>query len=105
MEEICDKLVRDHIPAIIQAQGNSPKIRTLSEEEAIVYLNKKLKEEVDEYLENNCLEEMCDILEVIEAISAAMKFSDQEIKRVKEEKAQKNGTFKDKILLEKIIMK
>lgn len=38
-------------------------------DEYITYLNKKLKEEVHEYLENNCMEELRDIFEVVEAVS------------------------------------
>lgn len=80
-------------------------IRILSDDEYITYLNKKLQEEVNEYLGNNCIEELCDIIEVIEAISIAMKFSDNDIKTVKEEKIQNNGAFKNRLLLEKIISK
>lgn len=104
MEKQYDKLVRDNIPDIIKLQGNIAETKTLSEDEYIIYLNKKLKEEVNEYLENNRIEELCDILEVVEAISKAMKFSDEDIKAVKEEKVQKNGAFKNKILLKKIIV-
>lgn len=104
MEKQYDKLVRDNIPNIIKSQGNIAKIETLSDDEYIIYLNRKL-EEVHEYLENNCIEELCDILEVIEAISKTMKFSDEDIKSVREEKIRKNGAFKNKILLKKIIMR
>lgn len=97
--------MRDNIPNIIKAQGNVPMIRILSDDEYITYLNRKLKEETNEYLENNCIEELCDILEVVEAIFTTMKFSDVDIKTIKEEKVQKNGEYKNKILLEKIILK
>jgi len=103
MEKQYDKLVRDNIPNIIKAQGGIAEIRTLSDDEYTTYLNRKLLEEVNEYLENSCIEELCDILEVIEAISTAKKFSITDIKNVKEAKAHKNGAFKNKILLEKII--
>lgn len=105
MEKQYDKLVRDNIPNIIKSQGNVPIIRILSDDEYITYLNRKLKEETNEYLGNNCIEELCDILEVVEAISTTMKFSDEDIKTVKEEKVQKNRAFKNKILLEEIISK
>jgi predicted house-cleaning noncanonical NTP pyrophosphatase (MazG superfamily) len=105
MEKQYDKLVRDNIPDIIKSQGNVAEVRTLSEDEYITYLNKKLKEEVNEYLEDNCIEELCDILEVVEAISKAMKFSDEDVKTVKEQKLQINGSFRNKTLLRKIISK
>lgn len=101
MEKQYDKLVRDNIPNIIKLQENIAETETLSDDEYLTYLNRKLKEEVNEYLENNCIEELCDILEVIEAISKALNFSNEDIKAVKEEKAQRNGAFRNKILLKK----
>ena len=105
MEKQYDKLVRDNIPNIIESQGNIAEIEILSDDKYITYLNRKLKEEVHEYLENNCIEELCDILEVVEAISKTMKFSDEDIIAVKKEKVRKNGAFKNKILLKKVIMR
>ena len=72
-----DKLVRDKIPQIIKDQGNIPVIRVLSDGEYIEYLNKKLKEETEEYLESNCIEELCDIMEVTKAIASALNFTDE----------------------------
>lgn len=105
MEKQYDKLVRDRIPDIIKDQGNIPVTRTLSDHEYMTYLNRKLKEEVDEYLENNCIEELCDISEVIHAISSAMHKSDQEFEEIKEKKKHSNGIFERRILLEKVIIK
>lgn len=105
MEKIYNKLVRDNIPQIIKNQGNVPVCRTLTDSEYITYLNQKLGEEVKEYLENNCAEELCDIIEVIKAIALALNLKDDELETLRESKKLKNGGFKDKILLEKIIYK
>jgi Uncharacterized conserved protein len=105
MEKQYDKLVRDRIPEIITNQGNIPVTRKLTDHEYILYLNKKLKEEVDEYLEHNCIEELCDIAEVINAITAAMHQSDEAFEEIKEQKRRSNGAFQDRILLKKIIIK
>ena len=56
------KLVRDKIPQIIQADGKSPIIRTLSEEDYLKELDKKLDEEVAEYQADKSIEEMADVL-------------------------------------------
>ena len=56
------KLVRDKIPQIIQADGKSPIIRTLSEEDYLQELDKKLNEEVAEYQADKSIEEMADVL-------------------------------------------
>lgn len=43
------KLVRDKIPQIIMSDGKNPIIRTLSDEEFLTELDKKLDEEIAEY--------------------------------------------------------
>jgi predicted house-cleaning noncanonical NTP pyrophosphatase (MazG superfamily) len=48
---------------IIKKQGNVPVFHILSETEYAVCLNDKLKEETEEYLQNNSVEELCVIFE------------------------------------------
>ncbi|MCL2409708.1 MAG: nucleoside triphosphate pyrophosphohydrolase [Oscillospiraceae bacterium] len=97
------KLVRDNIPDIIQRQGKTPAVRVLSDDEYRVYLNKKLLEEVNEYLENSCVEEFCDILEVLDAVRKSMNFSDADIDAFKSAKAAQNGKFDKKLFLEEVV--
>ena len=52
MEKVYNKLVRDNIPDIILKDNELPTTRILNDEEYIQELNKKLKEEVNEYLES-----------------------------------------------------
>lgn len=99
-----NKLVRDNIPDIIKNNGDTPITRILEHNEYIACLYKKLQEEVNEYIKDDNIEELCDVLEVLEAIISAKSFSKDEIKRTKHKKAEKNGAFKDKIFLEKVII-
>ena len=62
---IYNKAIRDKIPEIIKNSGNSSVVKNLSDEKFLVELEKKLKEEVEEYLENKSVEELTDIIEVI----------------------------------------
>ena len=66
-------------------------------------LNKKLQEEVNEYLEEENIEEMVDILEVIRAILDHYNVTYEEIEEKRVKKAKKRGAFKEKIFLEKVI--
>ena len=66
--KVYNKLVRDKIPDIIKAEGRTVKTRVLNDEEYRVELNKKLQEEVKEYLDDNNVEELADIVEVIYGI-------------------------------------
>ena len=59
------KLVRDKIPQVIRAQGETPHIRVLEGPEFHDALERKLQEEAAEYLESRELTELADILEVV----------------------------------------
>ena len=96
------KLVRDNIPDIIKTQGKTPVIRILSDEEYLACLKEKLVEEVGEFQADTCLEEFCDILEVLDAIKAHMGFSDVSIQDSKNSKRLKNGGFEKRLFLEEV---
>lgn len=68
-----NKLVRDKIPRIIFSEGRIPIFEYITEKDKLkFYLEKKLKEEVDEYFsetEDRKLPELYDIVEVCLAIA------------------------------------
>ena len=101
--KVYNKLVRDKIPEIILKDNELPTTRILNDEEYIQELNKKLQEEVSEYLEAENIEEMVDILEVIRAILEHKGVSYDEIEEKRIKKATKRGAFKEKIYLEKVL--
>ncbi len=94
------KLVRDKIPQIIQADGKSPIIRTLSEADYLQELDKKLNEEVAEYQADKSIEEMADVLEVLYAICEARGHSIDELMDAKNSKKEKRGGFEKRIFWE-----
>lgn len=97
------KLVRDRIPEVIERQGETPVTRILNQEEYLCQLKRKLREETEEFLSDENPEELCDIMEVVYALAAAKGYSQPELEKLRLEKAQKNGAFRDHILLEKVI--
>lgn len=101
--KVYNKLVRDRIPEIILKDNELPTTRVLDDEEYIKELNKKLQEEVNEYLEAENIEEMVDILEVIRAILEHKGVTYEEIEEKRIKKSTKRGAFKEKIFLEKVI--
>lgn len=101
--KVYNKLVRDKIPEIILKDNELPTTRILNDEEYIQELNKKLQEEVSEYLEAENIEEMVDILEVIRAILEHKGVTYDEIEEKRIKKASKRGAFKEKIYLEKVL--
>ncbi|MDD3392772.1 MAG: nucleoside triphosphate pyrophosphohydrolase [Bacilli bacterium] len=96
---IFNKLVRDNIPNIIKNNGEEAIIRILDDNEYKHKLDEKLLEEVNEYLEDDNIEEIADILEVIEAILKYKKVSQDDLKIVKETKKNKKGSFDKQIFL------
>lgn len=98
-----NKLVRDRIPEIIEKSGKRAVTEILSDEEYMELLNKKLMEEVQEYLESGTVEELADIGEVMHAIMDLKGISLEEFQRVRLEKLEERGGFKDRILLKEVI--
>jgi len=99
MGRVYEKLVRDNIPRIIEAQGEAPVIRVLDDEEYIRLLDVKLREEMEEYLEDGSMEEMADLIEVARAIVAARGFTWEEVEEIRKAKAERNGAFEKRIFL------
>lgn len=97
-----DKLVRDLIPQIIRENGESPRTHVADDDEFASRLTDKLEEEVDEFLEDGDVEELADILEVVVALGELNGVSEQELQRIREEKAADRGRFDDRIVLEDV---
>lgn len=96
------KLVRDHIPEIIESDGKICTFETLSDENYISLLDQKLNEELAEYQESKSLEELADLLEVIRAVVKARGWTMEELERVRASKAIERGGFEEKILLREV---
>ncbi len=107
MEKIHNKLVRDNIPNIIKKDGRRPITRILSNSEYKDELIKKLFEECEEVKSattpNELLEELADLLEIISACAKTQGKNIEDIKLLAENKNFKNGSFDEKIYLEKVI--
>ena len=97
-----NKLVRDRIPEIIEAQGKTCLCETLDDAEYHRMLDEKLNEELAEYQADKSLEELADLLEVIRAVAAARGSSIDEIERIRAEMAAKRGGFEKKLLLKEV---
>lgn len=99
---IYNKLVRDNIPEIIKNKGETPCVSVLDDKNFNKQLRKKLKEEVREYLMDEDIEELADIIEVIEALAIHKGSSLEKVFEIKENKAKKNGKFEKKLFLKKV---
>lgn len=101
--KIYHKLVRDHIPDIIKADGKTCVTEILPDEQYLEMLDAKLSEELAEYQESKSLEELANLLEVIQAVVNARGWTWEQLEQVRANKATKRGGFEKKILLKKVI--
>ena len=96
---VCNKLVRDKIPAIIEAQGKRAVFRVLEDGEYAEALERKLDEEVREFHSDKNLEELADILEVVYALTENIGATKEQLLEVYEKKHAERGGFRDRIFL------
>ncbi|PFR28568.1 phosphoribosyl-ATP pyrophosphohydrolase [Bacillus cereus] len=98
-----NKLVRDRIPEIIENNGKTFTTRILDEKEYIEEVCKKTQEELTEYLEaenkEHKVEELADLLELVNALAQYEDVTLEDIEKVRKQKAEKRGGFKERIFL------
>jgi predicted house-cleaning noncanonical NTP pyrophosphatase (MazG superfamily) len=97
-----DKLVRDKIPEYIKSKGLTPLTHIADQDEYRKKLMEKLTEEMNEFLEDESMEEFIDILEVMDAIEDIKGFKREDISKLKENKAKERGKFFKRIILEEV---
>ncbi|MDU2458731.1 nucleoside triphosphate pyrophosphohydrolase [Clostridium sp.] len=97
--KIYNKLVRDRIPEIITADDKTCEIEIVSGIKKQELLEKKLLEEVNEYLEDKNLVELADIMEVLFGLANELGYSEEDLIKKRNEKLEKRGGFKEGIVL------
>ncbi|MDO5152817.1 MAG: nucleoside triphosphate pyrophosphohydrolase [Eubacteriales bacterium] len=100
---VYNKLVRDKIPEIVEASGNTCVTEILSYDAYIRALDNKLNEELAEYLQSKSLEELADLLEVMDAVVKARGYTWDDLTRVRKEKRVHRGGFDKRIFLKEVI--
>jgi predicted house-cleaning noncanonical NTP pyrophosphatase (MazG superfamily) len=95
-----NKLVRDKIPDIIAANGQTAHIRIIEDDaEYLAALCDKLGEESAEVKDIPSLEELADTLEVVHAIGKALGHTPEDIETARALKAEARGGFEKRIFL------
>ena len=94
-----NKAIRDKIPEIIKKDGYSCTVKTLSDDEFLVEIEKKLSEEVTEYQNDKNPEELADILEVIYRIAQLKGIPKEELEKIRIKKVEERGSFDKNLFL------
>ena len=96
------KAIRDRIPEIIREFGEDCKVEILDDAVFLEEMEKKLREEVEEYLSSKSPVELADVIEVIYRIVELRKMSLEELDQIRLEKKEKRGGFKKNLFLVEI---
>ena len=102
-----NKLVRDRVPEIIKASGKQVIVKQLNQAEHFEQARLKLYEELKEYEDTNideeCLEELADILELAYELGRMHGASCDEMNTIREEKRERKGGFEKGLFLEEVL--
>lgn len=101
--KMCNKLVRDKIPQIIEQSGKQAVVEEVSGEEYLQRLKAKLGEELQEYLDSQRVEELADLVEVVYAILDYANVSLQDFETLRQQKVLERGAFREKLVLKQVI--
>lgn len=88
------KLVRDHVPSLIAAEGRVPYVVRLKGPKLKEALREKLIEEVGEYLDSGNVEELADVAEVLQALAAEHGVDAEDLGLLQKKKRESKGGFK-----------
>lgn len=97
------KLVRDKIPEIIEADNKRCEIEIVDNKKKYELLKNKLEEEVNEFLADENLEELADVLEVLVGLANSLGYTEEELMEKRVAKMQERGGFNKGIILKKVL--
>ncbi len=100
IKENSPKLVRNKIPQIYSNNNWQYHVATINEFHQ--YLRKKLLEEVEEFLMDESLDEIADVLEVLDAFAELKNWSADEVLQAKLNKTNNRGNFSKRLIATKV---
>ena len=98
----CQKLVRDHITALLDEEKTAYESSILAEDTFKAALYKKLLEEAAEVISaspDERLKELADIREVLDAITRLNGFTLEQVRTVQQERRKTRGGFEKRMML------
>jgi len=100
MKKLYHKLVRDRIPEIIEEAGKDFCVHQAKGDRLQDHAFRKLQEEVMEFVENPCVEELADIMEILDFICNRLGIHERTILAETTAKRVSRGSFDMGYILE-----
>lgn len=100
--KVYNKLVRDKIPQVIEEDGRKCETSIVLKEQLLPLLEDKLKEEINEFIQDRNLEELADIMEVVFGLAENLGYSEEDLLKKREEKKEARGGFKEGVFLKTV---
>ena len=97
-----DKLVRDKIPQILKEKEKDFIAYRAADGDYFRYLKRKLREEVDEFLESPSVHELADVYEVLSAILKEMECTMADVRLERVNKTNERGAFNERWILAEV---
>jgi predicted house-cleaning noncanonical NTP pyrophosphatase (MazG superfamily) len=97
-----DKLIRDRIPEIIEAEGKQYRVETMPDDQYRRALLEKLVEEAQEAAQagpEKLPTELADLYEVMNAVLAAYAIDRQQVAQLQEQRHMERGGFEQRLRL------
>ncbi|MGL4736939.1 MAG: phosphoribosyl-ATP pyrophosphohydrolase [Cellulosilyticaceae bacterium] len=101
--QLYNKLVRDGIPSVIEADGKTVEVEYVTGKRMGELLEDKLMEEFNEFLEDRNIEELADMMEVIIGMAGHLGYDEEDLMKVRRDKYQRRGGFKEGVFLKNVI--
>tara|TARA_B100000745_G_scaffold205743_1_gene136017 strand:+ start:7162 stop:7494 length:333 start_codon:yes stop_codon:yes gene_type:complete len=109
MKQRYGKLVRDNIPNIIRANGETPNVRIMNTDEYRRELLYKLIEEAEEVRQAGYdpdgiefVTELADLAEVLDAVFVEFEIKQDLLEKLREDRKSERGGFAERIFLESV---
>ncbi|MDZ7705545.1 MAG: nucleoside triphosphate pyrophosphohydrolase [Trueperaceae bacterium] len=102
MRKNYDKLIRDRIPEIMDAQGVTYQVRVMTDAEYQAALREKIVEEANEVVQASPVEitkELADLQEVMDALMVAVGVTPEEVRAMQIERRDERGGFSERLKL------
>lgn len=91
--------VRNNVPEILRSMGEECISRSVEDEAYLYYLEYRLIEEVEHYLESKDPEDLVDLIEVVERVASLKGISVDELKTMRAQKTSEIGDFSENIVI------